>query len=144
MDAYFTSSTRFSLCGFAFVKDKNHKEFSARRYQFNKPHRLKHVPQKPVTDCNPQECMGRGKEAGRRKTQGASLLDSAPSLSAGWQWTGVNPAPQPPRRDCLRRLRRKILLHLSHGPPKLLGTSARLLIASAPLPGRPQDIIHML
>jgi len=114
-----------------------------RSFESYKPHRLKRVSQEPVTDCNPQEGMARGKEAGRRKTQGASLLDSAPSPSAGWQWAGVNLAPQPPRRDCLRRLRRKILLHLSLGPPKLLGTSARLLIASAPLSGRPQDIIHI-
>src|ERR1700740_3842076 len=38
-------------------------------------------------------------------------------------------------RDCLRQLRRKILLHLSLRPPKFLGIQARLLFASAPLSG---------
>src|ERR1700739_1137056 len=38
-------------------------------------------------------------------------------------------------RDCLRQLRRKILLHLSLRPPKFLGIQAPLLFASAPLSG---------
>ncbi len=51
-------------------------------YHESKPHRLKPVLQKPEVDSNPRWERRAGKEARREETEGASLLNSAPSDSS--------------------------------------------------------------
>jgi hypothetical protein len=51
-------------------------------YHESKPHRLKPVLQNPEVDSNPRWERRAGKEARREETEGASLLNSAPSDSS--------------------------------------------------------------
>ena len=75
-----------------------------------------------------------GKKRGARKQNGASLLDSAPSDSSDDSGPVLTKPPSRLGGTAIGDFGGRFLLHLSLGPPKLLGTSARLLFASAPLP----------
>jgi len=104
---------------------------------------------------NPRSIKFRKKErhaqegAEPRETQGISLLDSAPSVSRRVLYRTCTCSPNdsglvlamPPSRlgeTSFGGFGGKSFLHLSPRHPKSLGTAARLLIASAPLPSRRQ------
>ena len=91
-----------------------------------------------------REGMARREETWHGETSCASLLDSAPPDSSDDSGPVLTKPPSRLGETAFGDFGGKFLLHLSLGPPKLLGTSARLLIASAPLPGRPQDSIPKL
>src|ERR1700686_2172232 len=75
----------------------------------------------PDPNCNgidPRKERRAGKETRRGERKCASLLDSAPPDSSDDSGLVLTKPPSRLGRDCRRRLRRKILLHLSLGPPK--------------------------
>ena len=76
-----------------------------------------------------------------RINQGAKLLDSAPSDSSDDSGQVLTWPPSHLGGAAGGDFGGNVLLHLSHRLPKLLGTSARLLLASAPLPRRTQHSI---
>jgi hypothetical protein len=69
-----------------------------------------------------------GEEAWRGETQEASLLDSAPSDSSDDSGPVLAKPPSRLGGTAVGDFGGRFLLHLSLRPPKLLGTSARLLI----------------